>query len=221
MKAGLPARCARIRGFTLVEVMVAMSLLSMVMLVLGVSIRSMGASAERVDGRTASIDQMRVATSFLHEIVGRVAGQAVEPPATGLLFAGVADGMSWVGVMPARFGPAGRHFFHLGAERLGDGSAGLVLRFAPWRWEQKTMPDWTRADSRVLVRDVGSVALSYKGEGLDQGWLSAWPADEKKLPPRFRLQLSAAGSEWPPIVIAMHPLPAGEGGGARFVVGAP
>lgn len=212
---------ARVRGFTLVEVMVAMSLLSLVMLVLGTSIRSMGASAERVDARTASMDQMRVATSFLRETVGRVSGQALEPPATGLLFTGLADGMSWVGVMPARFGPAGRHFFHLGAERLDDGSSGLVLRFVPWQWEQKAMPDWSRADSRVLVREVGAVALSYKGDGLGQGWLAAWPADEKKLPPRFRLQLSAAGAEWPPIVIAMHPLPAGEGGGPRFVVGAP
>ena len=221
MRAAFASRDSRRRGFTLVEVLVAMTLLSLVMLVLGSSIRSMGASAERVDARTASIDEMRVATSFLREIVGRVAGQRLEPPATGLLFTGGADGIGWVGVMPARFGPAGRHFFHLGAERRGDGSAGLVLRFVPWRWEQKTMPDWSQADSRVLVRDVGGVAFSYQGDGVGQGWLAAWPADEKKLPPRLRLQLSAAGSEWPPIVLAMHPLPAGEGGGGRFVVGAP
>lgn len=210
------------RGFTLVEVIVAMALLSLVMLVLGTSIRSMGASADRIDARTASMDQMRVATGFLHEIVGRVAGQLQEPPATGLLFGGSAQGMSWVGVMPARFGPAGRHFFHLGAERLSDGSTGLVLRFIPWRWEQKTMPDWSQADFRVLVRDIDALALSYQGDGLGQGWIAAWPADAKTLPPRLRLLVSARGAEWPPIVLAMHPLPGSEGGGGgRFVVGAP
>ena len=220
MRAAPSSRDSRVRGFTLVEVLVAMALLSLVMLVLGSSIRSMGASADRIDARTAGMDQMRVATGFLREIVGRVARQSMEPPAPGLLFAGGADGMSWIGVMPARFGPAGRHFFHLGSERLSDGSSGLVLRFVPWRWEQKTMPDWSQADSRVLVRDVGGVAFSYQGDGVGQGWFAAWPAEEKKLPPRLRLQLSAAGSEWPPIVLAMHPLPAGEGGGPRFVVGA-
>lgn len=210
------------RGFTLVEVVVAMALLSLVMLVLGSSIRSMGASADRIDARTASMDQMRVATGFLREIVGRVAGQSQEPPATGLLFVGGAQGMSWVGVMPARFGPAGRHFFHLGPEHLRDGSTGLVLRFTPWQWEQKTMPDWSQADFRVLVRDIDALSLSYQGDGLGQGWIAAWPADAKTLPPRLRLLVVAAGAEWPPIVLAIHPLPGSEGGGGgRFVVGAP
>jgi general secretion pathway protein J len=211
-----------VAGFTLVEVIVAMALLSLVMLVLGSSIRSMGASADRVDARTASMDQMRVATGFLGEIVGRVSSQPQEPPATGVLFVGAAQAMSWIGVMPARFGPAGRHFFRIAPERLDDGSTGLVLRFIAWRWEQKTMPDWSRADSRVLVRDVDSVALSYQGDGFGQGWIAAWPADAKKLPPRVRLLVVARGSEWPPIVLAMHPLPGAEGGGGGgFVVGAP
>jgi general secretion pathway protein J len=222
VRATPSSRGSCVRGFTLVEVMVAMALLSLVMLVLGSSIRSMGASADRIDARTASMDQMRVANGFLREIVGRVAAQKAEPPATGLLFAGGAQGVSWVGVMPARFGPAGRHFFHLAPERLTDGSTGLVLRFVAWRWEQKTMPDWSQADFRVLVRDVGALDLSYQGDGLGQGWISAWPADAKTLPPRLRLLVVAAGSEWPPIVLAMHPLPANEGGGGGgFVVGAP
>jgi general secretion pathway protein J len=167
------------------------------------------------------MDQMRVATGFLREIVGRVARQPLEPPATGLLFAGGAQGMSWVGVMPARFGPAGRHFFHLGPERLRDGGTGLVLRFTPWRWEQKAMPDWSQSDFRVLVPDVDTLALSYQGDGFGQGWVQAWPVDAKTLPPRVRLLVSAGGSEWPPIVLAMHPLAGSEGAGGRFVVGAP
>jgi general secretion pathway protein J len=206
-------------GFTLVEMVVAMALLSLVMLVLGASIRSMGATAGRIDARTASIDEMRVATTFLREIVGRAAAQLVEPPATGLLFSGAADGMSWVGVMPARFGAAGRYFFRVAVERTADGNAGLVLRFVPWRWEQKTWPDWSQADFRVLVRDVSVVSVSYGGDGVTSGWLPAWPTQEKRLPARVRLQLSAAGSQWPPIILAMHPLPSNQGSGGGFVRG--
>lgn len=205
-------------GFTLVEMVVAMALLSLIMLVLGSSIRSMGASAERVDARMANIDEMRVASTFLRDIVGRTGAQRAEAPATGLLFSGAVDGVSWVGVMPARFGAAGRHFFRLGVETAGDGSLGLVLRFTPWRWEQKALPDWSRAESRVLVRNVDAFALAYAGNGVSEGWLPAWPPDEKNLPPRMRLQLSAGGSEWPPIVLAIHPLPANQGAGG-FVRG--
>jgi general secretion pathway protein J len=207
-------------GFTLVEVVVAMTLLSLVMLVLGTSIRSMGASAERIDARTASIDEMRVATSFLGEVVGRAAAQRLEPPATGLIFSGAADSVSWIGVMPPRFGAGGRHFFRMGVERTTEGGAALVLRFLPWRPDQRTLPDWSRADSRVLVRDVSAFALSYEGDGFSREWTPVWPADAKKLPPRMRLQVAAAGSEWPPIVIAIYPLPASTGGGGgRFVRG--
>lgn len=220
MTASRRRQLLQYRGFTLVEVMVALTLLSLVMLVLGSAIRSMGASAERIDARSASIDEMRVATTFLREIAGRPAAQRADPPAPGLLFSGAPDAMSWIGVMPARFGAAGRHFFHLGVEPLADGSVGLVLRFVPWRWEQKVLPDWSQADSRVLVRHVGAAAFAYGGEGMNEGWQAAWPAQEIRLPPRVRLLLTAAGSEWPPLVLAMHTLPASGSGGARFVTGA-
>jgi general secretion pathway protein J len=210
----------RERGFTLVEVMVALTLLSLVMLVLGAAIRSMGASAERIDARSASIDEMRVATTLLREIAGRPAAQRAEPPAPGLLFSGGPDAMSWIGVMPARFGAAGRHFFHLAVEPQPDGSTGLVLRFVPWRWEQKVLPDWAQADSRVLVRHIGAAAFAYGGDGMNQGWQKAWPIEEIRLPPRVRLLLTAAGAEWPPLVLALHALPASGSGGARFVTGA-
>ena len=67
MTASRQQQLLQYRGFTLVEVMVALTLLSLVMLVLGSAIRSMGASAERIDARSASIDEMRVATTFLRE----------------------------------------------------------------------------------------------------------------------------------------------------------
>ena len=205
-------------GFTLIEVLVAMTLLSMVMLVLGSSIRSMGASAERVEARSSNIDEMRVATTFLREIVGRTAAQKLEAPAVGLLFSGTSDGVSWIGVMPARFGAGGRYFFRLHRESLDDGTAALVLRFVPWLWKQREMPDWSRAESRILVRKLTAFGVSYEGDGFGKGWRTEWPLDAPKLPPRLRLVLSAAGSEWPPIVLPVYPL-SSAGNSGRLVSG--
>ena len=220
MRTAATSTLHRARGFTLVEVVVAMALLSLVMLVLGSSIRSMGASAQRIDTRTATTDEMRVAASFLREIFGRSEAQRNEPPGTGLLFSGASDGVSWIGVMPPRFGAGGRYFFRLKVETVSDGSTGLVLRFQPWRWEQKVLPDWSQGDSRVLLRNVDSFALAYGGDGMELNWLSAWPTESRTLPPRVRMLLVAAGSQWPPLVFAVHPLPSNQGGGGRgFVTG--
>ena len=222
MRARAAAPLSRHRGFTLVEVVVAMALLSLVMLVLGSSIRSMVASAQRIDSRTALTDEMRVAASFLREIIGRSEAQKIEPPGTGLLFSGASDELSWIGVMPPRFGAGGRSFFRLKVETVSDGSTGLVLRFQPWRWDQKVLPDWSKGDSRVLLRNVTNFVVAYGGEGMQLNWLPTWPAESTTLPPRVRMQLVTAGSQWPPLVFAMHTLPANEGGGGRgFVIGAP
>lgn len=221
MRAVPTSTLSRNRGFTLVEVVVAMALLSLVMLVLGSSIRSMGASAQRIDSRTAATDEMRVAATFLREIFGRSEAQRVEPPGTGLLFAGASDTVSWIGVMPPRFGAGGRFFFRLKVETVSDGSSGLVLRFQPWRWDQKALPDWSQGDSRVLLRNVDTFVLAYGGEGMELNWLQAWPAESRTLPPRVRMLLAVAGSPWPPLVFAVHPLPANQGGGGGGFVSGP
>lgn len=210
----------RVRGMTLVEVVVALAVLSLVVLVLGASLRSMAQSSQRIDERVDVIDEMRVATGFLRELLGRVAEVRVAPPGQGLLFAAAADELAWVAVMPARYGAAGRHHFRLAVEARDDGSAALVLRYAPWAGDA-VFPDWSGAEARVLVPQVTRFALHYGGDGVQAGWLPTWPPPEsraERLPPRLRLDVATATQVWPPVIVPLR-VASARGGGGGFVVG--
>lgn len=210
------------QGFTLIEVLVVLALLTLVMLALGSALHSVAQTQQRVDQRLARAEELRVAAAFIEATLGRVSGRrlaASATPAAGsskFYFAGAPDALAWVGVMPARHGAGGRYFFRLAAETPADGSGpALVLRFAPWQ-EAAAFPDWQTADSRVLVRDLESLAIHYQGQrgqsgqpaaaGAQDEWLAQW-SEPERLPERALLELRSAGAQWPPLVVALRQLP--------------
>jgi general secretion pathway protein J len=212
------ARRRAARGFTLVEVLVAMTLLSLVMLALGAALRTMGQTEQRVDLRLQRSDEARVATQFLSSVLGRVsARKSAVPTAAGTslyLFSGAPGAVAWIGVMPARHGAGGRYYFRLAPETLAGGQA-LVLRFVPWT-PDSGFPDWSAAQSRVLAADVSSLSLSY-ADAMGT-WADGW-AQADKLPARVRLDLQTGAGRWPPLIVPMRTLPAADGGRGGFSLG--
>lgn len=205
-------------GFTLVEILVVMTLMSVVMLALGAAMRTIAQTEERVDQRLQRADEMRVATSFLASTLGRISPRrSSAPTAVGgslALFSAAPAEVMWVGVMPARYGAGGRYFFRLGLERQADG-ANMVIRFAPWTGAG-VFPAWAGADSRVLVRGVTGLGMDYAQP--DGSWRSDW-ADPQLLPGRIRISLRTQVLEWPQIIIALRQLPAGDNGRGGFSLG--
>ena len=59
-------------GFTLIEVLVVISLLSLLMLAMGSALRTTAQTEERVDQRLQRTDEIRVASGFLRSVLGRV-----------------------------------------------------------------------------------------------------------------------------------------------------
>ncbi|GAB1390520.1 hypothetical protein MASR1M6_27020 [Rubrivivax sp.] len=66
------------RGLTLVEVMVALAVLSLIVLALGASLRGLSQSSERVDARVEQIDEMRLTVAFLRELFAAVSAVRLE-----------------------------------------------------------------------------------------------------------------------------------------------
>lgn len=208
------------RGFTLVEVLVAITLLSVLMLGLGGAVHNMGKAEERIDERLAAADEMRMADAFLRGALGRASPRRVPlpPPARpGVLFSAGAQQLAWVGVMPARYGAGGRHFFRLAAEPLDAGGMGLVLRFLPWS-DASVFPDFSRAESRVLVRDLRELRFGYLDtDRRPPAWQGDWQVADR-LPDRVEVSITTSRAAWPALVIPMRPLPASDAnsGGASF-----
>lgn len=212
-------RPARHRGFTLVEILVAMALLSVVMLALGSALRSIAQTEERIDQRLERADEMRIAVAFVRSTLERVSARKVVPPPPareGVLFEAGANSVSWVGVMPARHGAGGRCFFRLSVETTGSESA-LVIRFVPWA-DAAQFPDWSRAESRVLVRGVTRASFQFQDELASRPtWSPDWTARDR-LPDKLLLEIDTDAGAWPPLAFPMRATPASNPslGGAAF-----
>ncbi len=222
-------------GFTLVEMLVSVALLAVIMVALGSALRTIAQTQERVDQRLDRMDEMRAGMSLVRQLTTRVSGRKV-PPLAGqglptVPFRATPSSLEWVGIMPARPGVGGRHFFRLQVEPaadLGPGPRGseLVLRFAPWTDDPTAAPDWNRTDSRVIGRGV--VSFSVEAHGLPppgavvpdwpSGWVNGWPVPAH-LPERIQLQVVDATGPWPPLIVPLFELTQGAGVTGGFVLG--
>ncbi|WP_313302355.1 type II secretion system protein [Diaphorobacter sp.] len=226
-------RWTRVSGFTLLEMLVVMTLLSIIMLAMVSAMRGAGQSSDRVDARLAVQDEERVAERFLLSALGRISARAIAGGAalesvpqgaalkggTGapVLFSGAPDQISWVGVLPARYGAGGRSFMHLAVEPV-EGAAALVFRYVPWQ-DQPGFPDWSGATAQVLLSDVTGLSIQYENdqpENMDAStsWESPWSHPDY-LPVRVILdvQRSTLGPmQW---VVPLWPLPSSRPGGLK------
>lgn len=217
-------------GFTLVEVLVAVSLLSVLMVALGSAMRTMAQTETRVDQRLQRMDDLRVASGFLQQVLGRVSARKQPAPqgqgGQQVAFRATPTSIEWVGIMPARHGLGGRYFFRLQPEDTGTGPA-LVLRFSPWDAAAPTFPDWSQTPARTLVPALGQFSVLAEGRPtLAQtlppdwpvGWVPSWPIPDQ-LPQRLRISWGPAGLAWPDLVVPVRPLTQGAGMGGGFSIG--
>ncbi|OGB45063.1 MAG: hypothetical protein A3F76_06350 [Burkholderiales bacterium RIFCSPLOWO2_12_FULL_65_40] len=209
-------------GFTLLEVLVVMSLLSLVMLGMGSALRTTAQTGERVDQRLMQADELRTAASFIYSTLGRISVKKINAPVSAgespYFFVGQPDAVAWIGIMPARYGAGGRYYFKLSLGEL-DGKRGLVIHYLPWS-DASPLPDWTQAEGRVLVLGATAFSLQYLDTNMDAPqWVSAWTSPEGP-PDRVMLALHGVEGPWPSLVVPLRPTPAsatGAGsGGAVF-----
>lgn len=221
MKRSLSPRTAA-RGFTLVEVLIALSLLSILMVVLTGAISTLGRTEARIEQRLSDADDMRVADQFLRDVLGRASARTMArtQAVPSALFEGGPDALMWIGVMPARYGVGGRHLMRLGLQP-GPSGSDLVLRYVPWAG-QNQFPDWSGAAAQVIVRDVASVALRYLDDRSGQ-WVASWPIvgtpPREQLPGAIQLELDTVEGAWPPVVTRLAPLSPSDPSRRQFTVG--
>jgi len=208
-------------GFTLVEVLVATALLSLVMLGLLTAMRSFAQTEARIDERIRIDGDLRAGERFLRTVMSTVSPR-LRPTTAGAAkqidFAGGADSMRWIGVMPARHGAGGLYRFHLYLRPAGaDEPAALMLDFAPYAVGFEAPLDPAAAQSRVMLARVGEIRLRYQDD-LRSGeqWLADWPHPDR-LPKRIGLSVAGTTHPWPELLVGVLPVTGpsvvGRGGG--------
>lgn len=193
------------KGFTLLELLVATTLLSMIMLGLSGAMRTIAQTETRVDERLQRITEIRAVQQFVAQTFNRVPAQKWPvPDAPGqqsVAFAAGADSLVWLGNLPARPDVGGRHFFRLALEGEGANTR-LVLRLQPASL-QAWPTDWSQAEARVMAQGVKAFRVQAQGlppgnrpDAGPHGWADGWPQTQY-LPEQVRLDVEDARGPWP------------------------
>lgn len=216
-------------GFTLLELLVVMTLLSLIMAGLVSAMRSLGQTESKIDARIEQLTNTRTARAFLEQTLSRVSAMPLDANgATGktvIPFIATADSLTWVGILPARANLGGRYFFRLAVESV-DNNPVLVIRLAPWR-PDLIFTDWQEAESRILLHGIQQLKVQAQGSPKvgpntapiwPTGWQDGWPIAEFP-PEQIRLTLAGAQFGSPEWIFRLSVLPQGDITYSRVVVG--
>ena len=183
------------RGYTLVELLVALAILALLMTTLYDGFRY----AHGIQSRTVALSQNHYdvahAQDFLRNLVGSANG-GVKP------LKGESDAIRFIA-------PLSRHGASDGlyevALRLQESPAGgrLVMD-----WKKLTVANSEAADRAAgagtvtIIDNVSDLTISYFGEGANAIWLSRWSSNEA--PPQLvRIALSLSGGyPWPDLLVS-------------------
>ncbi|AHF00141.1 prepilin-type N-terminal cleavage/methylation domain-containing protein [Thioalkalivibrio paradoxus] len=191
-------RRARRQGFTLVEVLVAVTLFALIMVGLVGGMRTLATSADAVDERSREMDDMRVVQDFLarafdlHRPIAVGQGRDVRPA-----FTGEAERLAWSGALPARHAPHGLFWLRLELDRraaTGDQHP-LTLCYAPLPAGAVVASLPQDCERHVLQPKVEVFEVAYREPG-GATWLESW-ADPARMPAAIRVRVKAGGRWWP------------------------
>lgn len=194
---------ARSRGFTLVEVLLAMVLLAAGLALAFATLRAATATVQRGEDLAQRSERVRSVEDFLRRRVTSALPMKFgtdNSTGTALRFVGEPRRMRFVADIPDYLGRGGPYLHDIA---VGDG--GLTIAFGMVQGGQIVEENAPRAPE-PLVRDVRSVRLRYRGlndDGTLTEWQDEWPtADRLPLQVSIEIESESAG-KWPPLVVAL------------------
>ena len=211
---GNPASCCATRGFTLVEVVVALAILSLIMLATITSLRTLGNTQGTLDRMTHRVDQVRTVSSFLRDTMESAAVGGSGGAGAG---GGGGGGLS-LGGSGNGSGGSGSAYFEIVDGALvwkttvlfGEGFGGSYLvrvsredDLLVLRWQEPPPPnarslEWAEAQERTLVLDMEEFDVAWRRDHMDE-WHRVWEKGDEV--GWVRLQIKAAGRHWPELIM--------------------
>lgn len=190
----------RMTGFTLMEVLGALVLLTLLLLGVYSGIRSATHTVQAGTQKIEQLDEVRSAQMFLRRELEQAMTQPIAHDDSGnsIFFVGSSDDMRFVAPMPDYLGVSGLQLIEIKLVSGGDKGKQLVASLAvlpPDGSKPKPM-----GDPQVLVDGVVDGSFSYRG--LDQqGQPMDWQGDWKfagTMPNIVAIKLALQnGREWP------------------------
>ena len=203
----------RARGFTLVELTIALVLLALIASVLYGALGFAGTTWDRGEAKVDATASMRLAEDFLraqlemqHPLRMR---KVAEFP---MLFAGERDELRYAAQLPSRVAAGGIWYYRLSVAR-DDPRAPLVLERVTPDVNAAQTPEFTEADRSILAQGIAELRISYFGRDINGGvaeeptWRDKWD-NAQRLPMLVRIDVTPKrGAPWPTLVVAPRQAP--------------
>jgi len=192
------------RGFTLVEMLVALAVAALLVSLVYGSIRVGQRSVGALDRQVENFELMRIGWQFVREAIAH-AGPATDPARaysrTG--FEGTSDRLVFIASMPSYVGIEGPMRISLGALATPDGDQLLLTRER--LEEDAAAAAQAPLEQAVLVEHLDGLQIEYFGQverGAPPAWQGFWD-DARRLPNLIRIQVRPAdGPAWPLLIAA-------------------
>lgn len=192
----------RQRGFTLVEVMVSITVLSMILLATVTALRTFGNTQGTLQRMTHRVDEVRSVSGFLRSALE----SSVLPEGNSGLSLGIGNSgrgpsglvgneqiVQWRSVL--LFGEGYGGSFLLRVAREDDR---LMLRWLDDTIQPGREPDWSAAEGWPLVEGLQDFVVSYRAE-LGGDWLNQW--EDGDSPQWVRMTIRSKDRYWPELIM--------------------
>ena len=199
------ARAGFSRGFTLIEVVVALGVLSLILLATVSALRTFANTQVSLDRMIDRVDEVRTLSSFLRDTLGGAISGSSQ--GGGLSFGGRGGGE--VGY----FESTPTSLSWKAAALFGEAYGGtLLMRIAKEEgalklfWQEPVPPNtpvvWRGTSSRVLLDELEEFSVSFRSE-FDLDWeTTQWEGEGA--PALVRLSIKASGRHWPDLIIGVQ-----------------
>lgn len=195
---------SRAKGFTLIEVMVALTLLSLIMVATIAALRTFGNTKVTLERVTNRVDEIRVVSGFLRNTVGAampvmregaIDDTLEDTAGFGTYFWGDSTHLVWVSPLVAGTSLGGTFVMQM---TYRDDK--LEIQWHPYVSSVEAL-HWGDVESRVLLDDVDEFELAYLSAFGDE-WVDEW-AGIGANPVAVRMNIKSHGKYWPELVMRL------------------
>ena len=207
---GFKNKPAQAAGFTLVELLLAITLMSILLGLTYSGLRAATRSTQRAEIILAESSEMRAAHQFVHRQLNQMLplayGTMDDNNGTRIVFSGESRSIQYVAPMPGYLGSGGPQVQLLEVVDNDDGGVLQLSHALLQNFEESRLHD---RDPVILMEGVESASFEFLGrdeEGLLTGWASSWSRPET-MPVAVRLYLEFSEDrrmQWPELVAGVR-----------------
>ena len=198
-----------IKGFTLLELLVVMSILTLIMTAsfgaIRLGTRSLAAGITQAD----ETEQVRATADFLRRRFAQLATIVDEINAEPVVsFSGDQQRIRFIAPAPQHAENAGLFVYKL--TTLGRyNEQSLLLTYAPYDPGSGNFAVAEDAQQLVLVEHLSEIRFEFFGENYEReapAWYGAWSGEQAGFPQMIRIRLATAKSraDWPDLTFAIR-----------------